>query len=161
MNSLTRLVTSKFKRSRGFTLLETLTVIGILAVTATFGNLVLARHNDRLILEESMRLVATEHLHAATLAISGYRDQPSGIRIFPNQLVRFVGASYAARDTTEDVVVDFPQTFTITGTTEWVIALRTGRSTPSAPSLTLNNGKETIQWTGGAYGTSTFGTITP
>lgn len=127
---------------RGFTLIELLVVIaviGILAVGfASVGTNFLTRSNS-----ENVANDLSSNLRIAQLnSIYSKRNSSWGVRVQGDEIVLFVGASYATRNTTYDEHIAHPSTVTITpATAEVVFTEITGDATPITFTVTNNLGE--------------------
>lgn len=105
----------------GFTLMETLIVIALLAVLLTVGQLVSSQYLARQALWTSADTVASELRFAQMDAFTQAGDAPHGIKVMPGIVTRFQGASYTTRNQALDASTSFPDTLGVTGQDEIVI----------------------------------------
>ncbi len=113
-------------QTRGFTLLETLLVVAMTVVIATFSlpvyqNLQIA--ND---LDAARRAAVTSLRRAEALAQAVDGDSRWGVRINAGTITLFQGASFTSRNPAFDEVTTYPATITPSGLMEVVFAKLTG-----------------------------------
>lgn len=132
-------------KSRGFTFIEFLLVLGIftLLITVSLPLAVDFYNNQQLNLQEQGIVQA---LRVAQLkAMSREFDSSFGLYINSTQYVLFKGDSYLSRDTSFDEVYDFPTNLQVSGLSEVVFNKLTGTtSNTGITTLTLGNKTETI-----------------
>ncbi len=120
----------------GFTLIEIIVVMGIIAILAGFGYPMYSA------VRASASMVATtESVEQAVRQAHGYamamkNGAPWGTYVGAGTVVVFSGATYASRDTSKDVTYVLDSGLVVSGTTEYDFAAVTGRPT-SAGSTTL------------------------
>jgi prepilin-type N-terminal cleavage/methylation domain-containing protein len=136
---------------QGFTLVELLVVIALIAMLASLGlifsfQFVRAQH-----LREDAQLVAAETMLASAEALAQKDDASHGVKTFADRVVRFTGPSYAGRTASKDVTTAFPLVATLGGDDE--VVFPAGGLVPDAPSsVTLTIDGRTLTITVSAYG---------
>jgi prepilin-type N-terminal cleavage/methylation domain-containing protein len=105
---------------RGFTLIELLIVIATFALLTAGGYLVTARHVQSVTTTSVAEMIAGEITHAQADAFAQTDDAAHGVTVFSDRVVRFTGSSYAARDASKDVTIEFEAELTISGTDEFI-----------------------------------------
>lgn len=122
---------------RGFTLLETLLVVTLMAVIGGVSVPVYQSFQVRNDLDIAADAVV-QSLHAAqasSWSVEG--DSAWGVKILLGGIAVFKGASYAARDAAYDAIIEVPSSVAPSGTTEFVFAKLTGLP-GAAGDLTLS-----------------------
>ena len=113
---------------KGFSLVEALIVIGIMAILAgltapslvsTFSDYELASEKD---LAGSLIRKARQH------AFIGLNNNNHGIKIASSSFIEFEGLSYATRDTSKDIVTDRDPDIIASGSNEIVFNRISGRT---------------------------------
>ena len=123
---------------RGFTLIELLIVIVLVATMSVaavsiFGNLV---PQSQLALDADA--VATLIRTTQAKTISGEADDVWGVYFTRVDATQFKGSSYAGRDVAYDTVLTFADPLSISGLSEIVFEIRTGK-TANTGTLTLSS----------------------
>jgi len=128
--------------SRGFTVLEVVLVIGILAIIFSIGvpitfnfyiNYELATERDNLI---------AIYQQARDSSMTGEGGLAHGVYLTSNGYVLFEGSSYANRLVERDLDFSRSNLVEVTGPTETVFEVLSGRT--SSESFSLTNGKKTF-----------------
>lgn len=132
----------------GFTLLETLVVMGILALLIGMTALVETNSLKLQVAEQTAELMRVELVSARNEAISNSHDGPWGVYVENNSIVQFHGDAYSSRDQTFDKRFDFDGDVSVSGTREYIFQPSSGlpsatgmidfSSTLSSYSVTLN-----------------------
>lgn len=143
------------KYSRGFTLIEMLTVLAIFAIIFAVSDTAynnFRTHNNLKIATDTV----VEALRSAQLNSEvGKGDSKWGVEILSNQIVIFKGINYVSRDVISDQVIDFPKGVTASGSNEFIFEKMTG-SIIGTGTATLSNGWETKNISINEKGTITY-----
>ena len=137
--------------SRGFTLIEVIVVIGIMALLAGLGATVSFTYLRGQRLETSAELILSETMRAQTDAYTQADDQAHGVKVLSDRVVRFEGVSYAARITAKDEIDMFPGSLTVSGLSEWAFAAASFYP-GTAGTMTLTDGDQSYDLTISSYG---------
>lgn len=151
-------------RSRGLSLIETLTVVGLLALfagTGVFMGLDAYRsssfHSEKNTLVALLQQARARSMNSICTGAACADAKPHGVAIFAGQYVLFQGESYATRDTANDYRVATGPAFSFTGLSEVVFDPLSG--TVAVPgdivisdetgrvSTTTISGEGRISWT--------------
>lgn len=128
------------RRQTGFTLVELLVVIGIMAVfagiTATVG--VTAIRNAEF--DRVRETVRNELAIAQADTIGGSLDSTWGVAFTSSTVTRYRGASYASRDISFDRISSFGNAVTLSGTTDVPFTRPTGLPNAAA-SIVITGGQ--------------------
>lgn len=131
--------------NRGFSLVELLIVIGILALFATTSTGVYYSLRSNTSLELNTGSVVEAVRLAQSSAQSGKGDAKWGVKISANQLTIFEGNSYAARNTAADQVYTISGDVAVSGIDEVVFEKVSGATTgPGTVTLTNSYGVRNI-----------------
>ncbi len=141
--------------SRGFTLVEIVVVIGIVALLVAFSTSVYNSFKTHENLEIATTGVVEAVRHAQANAQSGKGDSSWGVESLSNSILIFKGSSYASRDTSSDLPFDFSGGVVASGLSEIVFEKITG-STVNTGAITLTNSYGTKNITINAKGTITY-----
>ena len=113
-------------RADGFTLLEVLLSVGMMAILAGIGAPIYARSQTKNDLDTSVQIWVESLRRATVLAAGVDGDSTWGVAFTSGAITVFRGASYAARDTNYDEVFPIPTTISASGLTEVVMTKLTG-----------------------------------
>lgn len=105
---------------KGFTLIETLTVIGLILLLASLSIAFSFQYLQRQQLRAAAEIILTELRGAQTASLAQVDDADHGIAVFPSNVVRFTGPNYENRDVAKDRTVDFPYLLTTSNDSEVV-----------------------------------------
>src|SRR3990167_8202693 len=98
---------------RGISLIETMLSFAILAVVIGMGWFLSVPSLQRQQVRAAADIVVTELRQAQTDSFAQTENTSHGIAVFSDRVIRFQGASYAARDTTKDQIFAFPTPVTV------------------------------------------------
>jgi prepilin-type N-terminal cleavage/methylation domain-containing protein len=135
-------VMSKGERryKKGFTLVEVLLSIAVIAVIAVFSVPVFQRFQVKNDLDIAASTTAQSLRRSQVLAQAVDGDTTWGVKILSGSIVIFKGASYAARDTSFDETTTFPSSITPSGLDEVVFSKLFGEpSSTGSVTLTSSN----------------------
>ncbi len=111
-----------FQAQYGFTLLEVLLAIAILALITGIGLPIFRSWQISNDLEVAATITAQSLRRAQFLSQAVDGDQGWGVKIQPGQVIIFQGNSFTARDTTKDELFDISGHITVSGLTEVVFS---------------------------------------
>lgn len=138
--------------SRGFTLIELVVVIGLMALFMAFTlpvGMETLRQHAFLNARESIRTTLTT---AREDTLAGTNNAAWGVALFPHDIVRFQGSSYASRVPAYDVTISLGSLVTLSGPSEVTFTRPDGF--PSTPStLILTDSQRTATTTVNVLGT--------
>ena len=130
----------KGKRLKGFTLVELLLVIAIVAILAGVSFPYYSKILFRNSLSISNQAISQSLRRAQLLSQSGQSDSQWGIYAQANSLTLFSGATYATRDSSLDELHNLSEGIVLTGDTEIVFEKFTGELVvDKLLTLTLDN----------------------
>lgn len=136
---------------RGISLIETMLSFAILAVVIGMGWFLSVPSLQRQQVRAAADVVVTELRQAQMDSFAQTENASHGIAIFSDRVVRFQGASYAARDATKDQIFAFPTPITVSSA-EVVFLPGTLRPT-TATVITLEHGQTAVDIFVSSYGT--------
>lgn len=149
-------------QTRGFTLLEIIIVLALIVVLSSFSVLFSFTYLRTQNVRSDAAIIVSELRRAQTQAYTEDHDASHGLKVLSDRVVRFTGASYATRTTSQDVETDFPVSVTVTGSSE--VVFPKGSMDPSAAAtITLDNAETAFDILISTYGiiTLTERTISP
>lgn len=133
---------------RGFTLIEMLLSVGLIALLAGLSTPIYETFNNRNDLDLNTQGVATMLRRAEIYARNMNGDSSWGVKVQNGSAVLFEGASYATRDTTQDETDSIPSTITVGGTVSEVVFAKFTATPNTSGTITLthtaNNEARTI-----------------
>ena len=106
----------------GYTLIEMLTVIAVVAMISGIAFVLPSVVTGSTELDQTTEEVAEWVNAAHTASLFGINHQPHGVYLENNQLVQFVGSSFATRDVSLDRWLDIPSGILLAGTKEIVFS---------------------------------------
>jgi Tfp pilus assembly protein FimT len=128
--------------SEGFTILETVLVIGILALIFLIGiPFTFNFYIDYELVKERDNLISI-YQQARNATMTGEGGSAHGVYLTGDGYVLFEGASYASRSTERDLDISKSDLINITGSTEVVFETLSGRV--ASTSFSITNGKKTF-----------------
>ena len=136
---------------RGFTLIEMVVVIGIMAIVAGLGATVSFTFLRGQRLQSAAEMIMAEALRAQIDAYTQAGDKAHGIKVLSDSVVRFVGSSYAGRTVAQDEVDTFPGSITVSGLSEWDFAAASFYP-GTAGTMTLSDGDQSYDLSISSYG---------
>jgi len=141
---------------RGFTLLEVLLSIAMITALAGVSLPLYQSFQVRNDLHVAATTVAQSFRRAQVLSQASDADTTWGVKVQSGSTVVFQGASYAARDTTEDEIFDVPTTIVPTGLNEVVFAKFTGDPSTTGTVTLTSSTSEVASITINSRGTVTY-----
>jgi len=149
------MVCLKCNKNRGFTLVEMVIVLGILALFLTLADSIYLQVRAKTNLKIGAdSLVASLHL-AQTNAQNGKAGAAWGVKIFSSSIVIFQGDAFATRITDSDQLIDLPNKVIASPETEFIFNRITGW--PSSPGeIVLTNEMGNINLTINEKGIITY-----
>jgi prepilin-type N-terminal cleavage/methylation domain-containing protein len=131
---------------RGFTLIEMLLSVGIIALLAGLTTPVYQSFNNRNELDITAQSLASALRRAQVYARSVHGDSQWGVEIQSGAITLFKGSVFASRDTTYDEVSVISSSTAVTGTSEILFAKLSGApaSTGSVTLTDINNEVRTV-----------------
>ncbi|MEK7620364.1 MAG: hypothetical protein AAB413_03960 [Patescibacteria group bacterium] len=121
------------RADRGFSFIETLTVIGLILLLAATGAIATFALLGWQSLLNNTNLVTSQIALAQMESYTQVDDQSHGVNISSQTVTRFTGDSYALRQVEKDVSFQMPANITVTGDTQIVFPV--GDLSPSQPVL--------------------------
>ena len=140
------------KTSRGFTLIELIVVMAVLAVLVGATALLGMRTVNVQEFERVRETARNELVAARSDTIAGSNDSAWGVKFNANSAVRFKGNTYASRVSAYDRTTSFGNTVTISGTSEVDFTRPFGAPSASA-TIILSDGSRTATMTVNTIGT--------
>ena len=136
---------------KGFTLLEMIIVVAITALLATLGYAFSFQYVRAQHVREAAQIVSAELEQARAESYAQKDTTGHGVKVFTDRVVRYTGASYAARTPSKDASTVFPVTITLTGDDE--IEFPEGGAVPDlASTVTLTKDALAIDVSVSTYG---------
>ena len=129
----------RFKRNRGFTLVELIVVISIFAIFFAISESVYVNFKSSGNLKIGTSSVVQALRYAEGNSISIKDDSKWGIYVSSGKLLIFKGDSFASRDVSADQTVDLPSGVTSTGLSEIVFDTMTGFTTNTGTIIISNS----------------------
>jgi len=130
---------------RGFTLVELLLVVGMMAILASFVAPVSTSFFQAQALDETAAGVLDTLRRAHAHALFQKNDSDFGVRFLSGSYVLFQGASYDARVQAQDETFDLPAGTAISGTPEVMFVKRSGAASSTGyVTVTAGNASTTI-----------------
>ena len=126
-------------RREGFTMIDVMLAIAIVAILGAAAMPVVYGYLTRGTIDATVRDVVTSARYAQAGAQAGLGDSSWGISITGGTITIFQGTSYTARDASYDQTTSYASDITVTGTSEYVFAERTGRTTGGTLTLTTSS----------------------
>jgi prepilin-type N-terminal cleavage/methylation domain-containing protein len=124
---------------RGFTLLEMLLSVGLIAALAGMSLPIFASFNNRNDLDIETQSVAGMLRRAETYARTMNGDSSWGVKVQSGSAVLFKGATYATRDTTADETDAIPATVAVGGTATEVVFAKFTAAPNTSGTITLTH----------------------
>ena len=128
--------------NHGFTLIEIIIVMAIIALLAGLGSFISVDIYRSISFNTDSNYIAAFLKRARSEAINNIDGLPHGIKIMPGEYVIFSGYDFASRDASKDEVISGNSQFSFFGPTEIVFSQLSGNSTASG-SLVISNGFKT------------------
>lgn len=119
---------SAANKNKGFTLVELLIVIGLLAVLFALGAPVMFDFYLGYQLDSEYSLLKSLFQQARNLAMVNHNESDHGVLVDSQNFVIFQGTSYAARDTSQDRVFPRAAPVTVSGPSELIFAALSGQT---------------------------------
>lgn len=123
---------------KGFTLIEMLIVIGIMAIIASAGIPVVLNLYRDYRMNSEVRLLSSVLERARDKAMNNFNGSAHGVFIGSDNYVIFEGDDYETRNTSQDLIVPRAGAIAISGASELVFEQLSGRT--SSTTLILNDG---------------------
>lgn len=139
----------------GFTVVDVMLACGIVAIVLAAVLPSVHVYQTRTGVDFAARTTTAFLRAARERARFGWDDAAWGVAVDGGTITLFQGSSYAARDAAYDETATYVTSATITGTTEYVFSLATGRTTGGALTFTAPNGDAQIV-TVTALGSATY-----
>jgi len=130
----------KYKRPKGFTLLEILLSVGIIALISGITAIVYSSFQVKNNIDLAQIVTAHTLRRAQIQAQTGDGDDTWGVYISSTEIIQFKGASYATRDSAFDEIYDYPSNMNRSGLQEVVFSKVFGKpSTTGTITFTTTN----------------------
>lgn len=120
------MILKKIKKSPAFTLMEALLSISLITVISGLSLTVFYGFQSRNDLDVAVNTIAQSYRRAQILSQSVQDDSTWGLKIQPNSVVIFKGASYIGRDDNFDEIFEIPSVITLSGVQEIVFTKLSG-----------------------------------
>lgn len=104
----------------GFTLTEMMLVVGIITAIMAVGTPLFMSLNNSNQMEAAMNILVQDLYQAQTYSRSQNQDSQWGVAVVGQRVTLFSGASYATRNTAQDIIYSVPTSVTLAGSTEVV-----------------------------------------
>ncbi|TSD02490.1 MAG: hypothetical protein Athens071424_12 [Parcubacteria group bacterium Athens0714_24] len=124
------------KKTNGFSLIEIITVIGIMGVVAATGFMTFRGIKDDIILEQTKTTLVWALEEARNRAATGFGQNKQGVHIEENKIVIFEGDEYVDGEGEEII---FPPTISTDQTNGNIIFNRISASVNTAATIIINN----------------------
>ncbi len=128
----------------GFTLIEVVVVMGILAILLSFGVPYTVTFYRTYALQSDRNTLVALLQQARGASLANNSNVAHGVAITTAAYVGFEGATYATRNQTKDIVYPKNGSVTVTGPAEIVFQVRTGNATNSTFTLTSGSRQASI-----------------
>lgn len=133
----------KKENKRGFTLVEIVLSLAVIALIAGFGVPVYQEYQTRNDLDISASTIAQSLRRAQTLAQAGSGDAPWGLYVQSDMITLFQGESYVLRDSNFDETFSVPGVIAPTGIHEVVFAKFSGEPNTTGTITLTSSSNET------------------
>lgn len=148
-------IKSAKQRMKGFSLVEIVVVLGIIALFAGISTTVYTTMRSKNNLEIATSSIVEALRFAKSNAEQVQNDSMWGVYVTSNQVTVFSGSSYAGRDTSKDKTLALPQGIVVSGLSEVVFEKVFGTTNvTNAIIITGADGSQTISIN--AKGTITY-----
>lgn len=129
------------RRRSGFTLTEALIVIALSAAITFFTLPIALRFYQNQVVVDTAQSLKALLRRARSNAAAQRNDSRFGVRVQTAEFVLFQGDSYASRTASEDLVVDYPSSLSVTGTSnEFVFSKLFATSSVSGTIVIVGDG---------------------
>lgn len=146
----------KYNKTAGFTLLEVLLSVAIIALIAGIGTPIYQAFQVRNDLDVATNTISQSFRRAQVLSQAVDGDTTWGLSVQSGAIILFQGASYASRNTNFDEVFDLPGSITTSGVSEIVYNKFTGEPQNTGTVTLTSNANETRNITINGKGTITY-----
>ena len=128
-------------RQKGFTLTEMLLVTAVMVILMAIGAPLYASLNNNNQLDAAVSVLAQDLYQAQTYSRNQAQDSQWGVAANGQTITLFSGASYATRNTSQDVVYAVPSSVALSGTGEIVYSKLYGLPQSAASFSLVSNSK--------------------
>ena len=133
------------KSGAGYTMIEALVVIAILGILVSVGATAYNTFRQRSQVSATSASISQALRQAVLNAQTGRRDSVWGADVSTTSITLYAGSSYASRIAGSELQTTFPATVTLSGTTTYSFAKRTGRPTSGgSTTITLSSVSATV-----------------
>jgi len=131
------------KSASGFTLIETVVALSIIALVATLGFFMTIDQYKTYALDSDLNTLGSILQQARSMAMNNINSADQGVYIGGGNYILFQGSSYASRTVAYDEATKISSFVTITGPTEIVFKRLRGDLSVGSGQIVLGNGSST------------------
>ena len=125
----------------GFTLAEMMLVTGVITIIMAIGAPLYMRLSNSNQLDSAANILAQDVYQAQTYSRNQAQDSQWGVAVNGQNIILFSGASYATRNSAQDVVYNAPNAITLSGSSEIVFTKLYGLPVATATFGLAGGGK--------------------
>lgn len=130
------------RRLRGITLIELIVTMTVFSILIGVGMPVTIDFVRKYYLQSERDTLATLLEWSRDQSLVNNSQNSHGVKINDTDFTGFVGATYATRIQSQDLIYPRSSVLTVSGPTEVVFESLSGRSSPTSATLTISNGQK-------------------